>query len=193
MTVLLRTAAPLAAVLAASLGLCACGHKAGVPSQLGGVWTQADKDSIRLKFVPTTASEPGGVFLSISRSATGDDWFGPLVLRQAAADRWTFALETVEQTVAGGLRIQQPPSASDSPEYLIDKSGQMLVRASTHLVKPGERIEVRLSGADLVAHGLWVRQETSKWDASGQPVEQTVVRMESRFVRGGETAPPRAP
>ncbi len=175
----------IAVLFVSALGLAACGGKTEVPDRLGGVWTQADEDSIRLKFVPTTPSDPGGVFLSISRSGDGGDWFGPLVLKQAGENRWAFALETIKKMAGDTLTILEPPSAAKSPEYLIDQDGRMFVRASTHLVKPGDPVEVRLAGADLIAQGLWVRQETQKWDDAGQPVKQKVVRIETKFVKGG--------
>jgi hypothetical protein len=171
-------------LLTSALALVACTGKTQVPDSLGGVWTQANDDSIRLKFVPTTVTDPGGVFLSISKSAAGQDWFGPLVLRQSGKNRWKFALETIKREEGNTLTILQPPSASKDPEYLIVQGGNLLVRASTHLVKPGEPVGVRIVGADLIATGLWVRQETQKWDNAGQPVKQTVARIETKFVKG---------
>jgi len=58
------------------------------------------------------------------------------------------------------------------------------VRASTHLAKSGEKVSLRLQGGQIVAEGLWVRQETQKWDEQGKPSEQKVTAMKTTFVRG---------
>jgi len=160
-----------------------CGSKMGVPERLAGEWKQAGKEQVRLKFEPTKEGQKGGVYLTVTPGGTNESWLGPLELKQYGENRWAFTLATVENTVGNTTTRMEPPSVSESPDYVIDQRGRLLVRASTHLVKPGEKIELRLEGNQLVAQGLWVRQETQRWDEQGKPAEQKVARLETRFLR----------
>ena len=111
-------------------------------------------------------------------------WFGPLELRQYGENRWTFELATIEKTEGNKVTRLYPPSAALDPQYIYHMGRrQELVRASTHLVKPGEKVKLRLEGSTLVAEGLLVRVENQQWDVQGKPSKQNVVKLETKFVR----------
>ncbi len=160
-----------------------CGSKTDVPERLRGVWKQADKEYVKMRFEPKREGEEGGVYLGMSPGPEVS-WFGPLELRQYGENRWSFELATIERTEGNTTTRMQPPQVSESPDYVMDQRGRLLVRVSTHLTKPGEKVSLRLQGGQIVAEGLWVRVENNKWDEQGKPTEQKVTAMKTTFVRG---------
>ena len=171
-----RAAAP--ALLGAGL-LVACSPHVDLPAAARGVWRQADMEAVRLRL------EDKGGRAEAYLSTGGEDWFGPMGLRAAGPNAWSF--ERAARTDGDRSRRGEPPEAKRNPDNVI-VNGRLKTRAYDLLPREGS-VTLRLEGDRLVARGLWMRIETLRWDAAFQPEARTFTPLETTFVRGGRGSP----
>ncbi|HEV2721350.1 MAG TPA: hypothetical protein VG323_15110 [Thermoanaerobaculia bacterium] len=111
---------------------------------------------------------------------SGPNTFGPLPLKSAGENAWTFAIEPISRTSGSTTTVMQPMSAQRSPQYVIDPQGRLFAPKYVELRTKGE-VTIKRQGSALVAHGLWMNVETTKFDKEMKALEQKMTPVETAF------------
>lgn len=156
-------------VLLAVLVAFSCSPAAKLPAAMHGEWRPKDDSGVRLRL------EESNVYLISSGSA-----FGPLPLKSSGDNSWTFTIDTITRKDGSNTTIQQPPSAQRNPQYVIDQHGRQFAPKYVELRPKGE-VTLRREGASVIARGLWMNVETTKFDKDMKALEQKMDPIETTF------------
>lgn len=160
-------------VLVAILTSLACRPAAKLPNDVQGEWRPKDDSGVRLRL--EQAGDAANAYILMSGTA-----FGPLPLTSDGDDAWSFTIETLTLKDGANTTVLQPPSAQRDPQYVIDQTGRRFAPKYVELRPKGE-VNIRREGAGLIARGLWMSVETTKFDEEMKPVEQKLDPLETVF------------
>ncbi len=160
-------------VLVAILTAFACRPAAKLPNDVQGEWRPKDDSGVRLRL--EQAGDVANAYILMSGTA-----FGPLPLTSDGDNAWLFTIETLTRKDGANTTVQQPPSAQRDPQYVIDQTGRRFAPKYVELRPKGE-VNIRREGSGLIARGLWMSVETTKFDKEMKPVEQKLDPLETVF------------
>jgi hypothetical protein len=160
-------------VLLAVLVSLSCRPAAKLPAEVQGEWRPKDDSGYRLRL--EQAGDSANVYLVSSGSA-----FGPLPLKSSGDNAWTFTIATIERKEGNSTTDQQPPSAQRNPQYVIDQQGHQFAPKYVELRPKGE-VTIRREGSGLIARGLWMNVETTKFDKDMKALEQKMDPIDTAF------------
>ncbi len=161
-------------ILAAVLASFACSRPVHLPAEMRGDWRPKDDSNVVLRL------DEANVTL-----VSGPSTFGPLPLKSAGENAWTFAIEPITRTSGSSTTIMQPMSAQRAPQYVYDQQGRLFAPKYVELRPKGE-VTIKRQGSALVAQGLWMNVETTKFDKEMKALDQKLTPVETAF----ELAPP---
>jgi len=169
-------------VLVAILASFACSPAAKLPSEVQGEWRPKDDSGVRLRL--EQAGDSASVY--VLTGATGA--FGPLPLKSSGENAWTFTIATISIRSGNTTTVQEPPSIQRDPQYVIDQTGRRFAPKYVELRPKGD-VTIRREGSTLIAKGLWMNVETTKFDKDMKAIEQKLDPRETVF----ESAPKMPP
>jgi len=152
----------------------ACRPAAKLPNEVQGEWRPKDDSGVRLRL--EQAGDSANVYLHTG----GNTAFGPLPLKSSGENAWTFTIATISSKNGETTTIQQPPSIQRNPQYVIDQMGRTSAPKYVELRPKGD-VTIRREGSTLVARGLWMNVETTKFDKDLKPIEQKLDPLETAF------------
>ncbi len=156
-------------VLLAILASFSCSRAAKLPADMQGEWRPKDDSGVRLRL------EESSVYL-----ISGGNAFGPLPLKNNGDNAWTFTIATISRTNGNSTTVQQPPSAQRNPQYVIDQQGRQFAPKYVELRPKGD-VNLRREGSAIIARGLWMNVETTKFDKDMKALEQKMDPIETTF------------
>lgn len=161
-------------VLVAILASFACRPAAKLPSEVQGEWRPKDDSGVRLRL--EQAGESANVYVLTGATAA----FGPLPLKSSGENAWTFTIATISSKSGNTTTVQQPPSIQRNPQYVIDQTGRTFAPKYVELRPKGD-VTIRREGSTLIAQGLWMNVETTKFAKDMKAVEQKLDPLETVF------------